>query len=109
MSDLQSIVPSASWSSLSALIALALAFYGGWSLWRHRKPQDAFVVLLGLYLAALELPLAIPALGMALGATCPLSGDFASKVTRIAPAAALFALASVDWKWSPGRPGQKEG
>ncbi len=65
IADLNAYLPTLSLNSLSVLTALVIAALGGWSLWRHRKYQDGFLILLGLYLMALELPLAIPALGLA--------------------------------------------
>lgn len=103
MVNLKDFLPTISWNSLAALLALGLVLYGAWSLWRYHKRQDLFAMLLGLYLAALQLPLAIPALGQAFGVTCPLSGDLPSKLVTVAPAAALFLLASWD-----GRSTQEE-
>lgn len=82
------------WNSLFFLLAVGIVGYSGWSYWRHRQRADLYYLLLGFYLVAFQAPTDFPFVGQALGITCPLSGNFASKFLVLLPAAALFILAA---------------
>lgn len=81
------------WSPLFLLLAAGIALYGGWSLLRSRQRADLYYMLLGLYLLAVQLPAAVPAVAVALGITCPLSGDMSSRLLVAAPVIVLYILA----------------
>ena len=81
------------WNSLFFLLAAGIVAYGGWSFWRQRQGADLYYLLLGIYLIAFQAPIDFPFIGQALGISCPLSGNFASRFLVVLPAAALFILA----------------
>ncbi len=82
------------WSPLFLLLAAGIAVYSGWSLWRERQRADLYYMLLGVYLLAVQLPTAVPAVGLALGVTCPLSGGLTNRLLLAVPVVVLFVLAS---------------
>lgn len=81
------------WNSILFLLAVGIVVYSGWSFWRQRQRGDLYYLLLGVYLIAFQAPIDFPFVGQALGVSCPLSGNFASKFLVVLPAAALFILA----------------
>ena len=80
------------WSPLFLLLSAGIALYSAWSLWRTRQRADVYYTLLGLYLFAVQLPAAVPSVAVALGITCPLSGDLLRRLLLAAPVVALFVL-----------------
>ncbi len=82
------------WSPLFLLLSAGIAAYSAWSLWRGRQRADLYYMVLGLYLLAVQLPTAVPAVGLALGVTCPLNGGLTNRLLLAAPVIALFVLAS---------------
>jgi hypothetical protein len=81
------------WNVLFLLLALGIAAYSGWSLWRHRERADLYYLLLGVYLLAFQAPVVFPSIGQTLGVSCPLSGDFTSRFVSALPPIGLFVLA----------------
>ena len=81
------------WSPLFMLIAAGIVVYSGWSLWRRRQRADLYYMLLGLYILAVQLPAAVPAVAVALGITCPLGSDMSSRLLVAAPVVGLYVLA----------------
>ncbi|HEX9015300.1 MAG TPA: hypothetical protein VF960_04775 [Chloroflexota bacterium] len=81
------------WSPLFLLIAVGLALYAGWCFWRERHRSDLYYALLGVYLFGVQLPSAVPAVGQAIGYTCPLSGGITNRLLLAAPVVVLFILA----------------
>ena len=81
------------WSPLFLVLAAGITVYSGWSLWRSRERADLYYALLGLYLIAVLLPTAVPAVGLALGITCPLSGGLTNRILLVVPVIVLFVLA----------------
>ncbi len=79
------------WNSLFMLLALSIAAFSGWALWRRRGRQDLYYLLLGLYLAATQTPIVFPSLGQALGGGLPIAGSGLGFLLA-APAVVLFVL-----------------
>lgn len=82
------------WSPLFLLLAAGIVVYSAWSFYRTRARSDVYYMLLGLYLVAVLLPSAVPAVAVATGVTCPLNGDLTSRLLLAAPVIVLFVLAS---------------
>lgn len=79
------------WHILFLLLAVSIALYSALSLLRRRRRQDLYYLLLGLYLTIVQLPVAIPTLGRAVGVEQPVEG-FLPRILIATPAMALFVL-----------------
>ena len=79
------------WHGLFLLLAVVVTFYSAWSLARGRKRQDLYYLLLGLYLVAIQLPIAFPSLGSYLGMGQPVT-ESSIRFLLATPAVVLFVL-----------------
>ncbi len=79
------------WSALFLLLAVAIAAYSGWSLRRQRQRQDLYYLLLGVYLAATQLPAVFPDIDRAMFGGRPVAGSPLGIGLAI-PAVALLIL-----------------
>lgn len=79
------------WNTVFLLIAMGVAVYCGLAYRASQHRQDFFYMLLGLYLAAVQVPIVFPSPGQATGADSYLPGSGMSFLVVI-PALVLLVL-----------------